>query len=275
MSIRDLAQLIKDESEFFRPIISEAQVLTDLQRESYRLETVSERRHRISKELAAGFDGIVQAGPFRGMRLDPNPTWGVADQAGMLLGIYEAEVVDEIFSAKHSSQKTFVDLGAADGYYAIGGVFSKRFDHAHCFETTVAGQDTILRNARINKVESRLSIHGHAGSYFHDNLGPINWDETFILCDVEGAEFDIFSDTALEAVRGATVLIEIHNWVEGFWDKYQSLLCRSAKYFEIETISRSSMSFPNQPDLRALHDDNRALILSEGRPNIMRYLKLS
>jgi hypothetical protein len=275
MSNSDLAQLIKDESEFFRLIISEAQALTGPQRESYRLETVSERRHRISKELAAQFDSIVQRGPFRGMRLDPNPAWGMTDQAGMLLGVYETEVIEEIFSPKHSSQRTFVDLGAADGYYAIGGCFSMRFDHAHCFETTLAGQETILRNAQINKVESRLSIHGHAGSCFYENLEAINWDETFILCDVEGAEFDIFSDTALKAVRGATVLIEIHNWVEGFWDKYQALLCRASKYFEIDTISRLSMSFPNQLDLRALHDDNRALILSEGRPNLMRYLKLS
>lgn len=193
----------------------------------------------------------------------------------MILGVYEAEVLNEICSSEHQTKRHFVDLGAADGFYAVGGLLSKRFDHAHCFEMTTSGQDAIRRNAKINNVEGQLTIFGKAGPIFYEEQKISEWTKVFMLCDVEGAEFDIFSTDTLRAIRGSTVVIEIHNWVEDFWEKYEALLCRAAQFFTLDTLSSVTVNLPQLPYLRSMHDDNRALIRSEGRPNVMRYLKLS
>lgn len=76
MSKPDLMDLIEKEREFFQPIFNCIEVITADQLEEYRRETVSERRHRISREILRKYGGVVQFGPFSGMRLDPTPAWG-------------------------------------------------------------------------------------------------------------------------------------------------------------------------------------------------------
>ena len=274
MSRTKLSELIAQEWEFFGPILGSDNSPSEEEKQAYRAETVAERRLRVSRELAQRYSGIIQTGPFKGMQLDREPAWGHADQAGMILGTYEPEVIEEIFSPKNLAKRRFVDIGAADGFYAIGGLFSERFEDAYCFETTEIGREAILRGARANHIESGLAVLGHAGPDFHFQVNCPSWRDVFILCDVEGAEFEIFSDDALRAIRGATVIIEIHNWVEAFWEKYQALLARASTHFRLEFLKRVTMSLPDFHELNVMHDDNRALILSEGRPNVMRYLKL-
>ena len=96
-----------------------------------------------------------------------------------------------------------------------------------------------------------------------------------MLCDIEGAEFDLLNESCLDRLSEATILIEIHNWIEDFRFKYHNFLENVAQRFDIELLERSGL--PNQlfPELRGYTDDNRMLMLSEGRPNIMRYLLLS
>jgi len=173
--------------------------------------------------------GRVAHGPFKGLVLDATPFWGGVDMASMLLGCYELEVIEALHSPEFLTRSHFVDIGAADGYYVVGGLKSGRFKTADCFELTELGRGVILKNAQLNEVADRLRIFERADSNFPATLADTDWENTVVLCDIEGAELELFDDNCLSAISGAMIIIEIHNWVENFWQRYEALLERISK----------------------------------------------
>jgi len=270
----ELAQNIASEKAFFAYAFQNNEKLSDLELDRFRRETIIQRRERLSQQLYEKMHGSVAHGPFKGLTLDATPFWGRADIASMLLGCYELEVIEALHSQEFLSKSHFVDIGAADGYYVVGGLKSGRFKTADCFELTESGRGAILKNAQRNGVADRLRIFEKADRYFPAILADIDWGNTVVLCDIEGAELELFDDNCLSAMSGAMILIEIHNWVENFWQRYEALLERIFKKYKVRFLERSRLPAYSLPELRGMHDDNRMLILSEGRPNVMRFLQL-
>ena len=202
------------------------------------------------------------------------PGWGTSDLFSMLLGCYELEIVDALHDPKFLGRSHFVDIGAADGYYAVGCLRNGRFKTADCFELTEVGRETIARNAERNGNAEQIRIFGVADTTLPSQLETIDWSDTVVLCDIEGGELDLLDEAFLSALKGAMILIEFHNWVENFWPRYSALLERASRDYDLRLLERSA--FPNYdlPELRGMPDDNRMLILSVGRPNVMRFLQL-
>ena len=74
---------------------------------------------RISREVFEIFGGVVAYGLFGGLRLQQASIWwGAHDVGAQVLGIYEKEVADLISDL--GPRTSFISIGAADGYYAIG-----------------------------------------------------------------------------------------------------------------------------------------------------------
>jgi len=274
MTPDELKVALSAELDFFSDALREHKTVTQDQKIIFRNETIAERRKRISRELFARLHGQVAHGAFAGMKLDSAPAWGRSDLGAMLLGCYELEIIEELHGEEFNSRSHFVDIGAADGYYAVGCLRNGRFKTADCFEVTSAGRETIARNAKVNKVDDKLRIFGVADQTLPKLLGDTNWSDTIVLCDIEGGEFDLFNDTFLRELKGAMILIEIHNWVEDFWERYSKFLQCASSHYSIRFIERSSFPKHKIPELHGLSDDNRLLMLSEGRPNVMRFIQL-
>ena len=271
----DVSDLLMSEDTFFADSIDSQKNLTSEQKELFRNETISERRIRLSNEMLEKLHATVAHGPFKGLHLDPVPGWGGMDLCSMLLGTYEMEVMDVLQSSRFLQRKHLVNIGGADGYYSVGGLYCGRFQTADCFELTDVGRQTIARNARRNGVADKIRIFPKAASNFPDVLQDVEWEKTIVLCDIEGAEFDLLNESCLDRLSKATILVEVHNWIENFRLKYHNFLKNAAQRFDIELLERSVLPRQSFPELRGYTDDNRMLMLSEGRPNIMRYLLLS
>ena len=271
----DVRDLIKKEDEFFLNSFEAQENLTSESIVGFRTETVEARRLRLSNEMIKNLKGKVAHGLFKGMHLDPVPGWGNMDLCSMLLGTYEIEVMQALKSPELAHCNHLVNIGAADGYYSVGGLYSDRFQTADCFELTEVGRQTIKRNANRNGVTDKLRIFGEAKNDFPHMLGEVNWYRTIILCDIEGAEFELLDEDCLDRLSRATILLEVHNWIEDFHLKYHNLLERAASRFNIKLLERSALPSHFLPELRGYPDDNRLLMLSEGRPNIMRFLLLT
>lgn len=269
-----LPSVIAAEADFFASAFYAQERLSPSQKDSFRFETIIERRERLSRELAEWLQGKVAYGPFKGLDLDPEMSWSQAALSSMLLGCYELEVMNAIHSQEFAERTHFVDIGAADGFYAVGGLRNGRFQSADVFELTQSGREKIRRNAERNGVLNQMRIFGAADSQLTEILAGVNWHNTILLCDIEGDEFDLFDDACLDSVNGAMILIEIHNWVTEFWNRYTALLKRAASRFELRLLERSTFPRHHMPELRGVPDDNRMLMLSEGRPNVMRFLQL-
>ena len=62
---------------------------------------ISKKRRTLANELSAQMDHTVKYGPFLGMKFSPENWWSSSDRAGMLLGIYEKEILG-IFECRGS-----------------------------------------------------------------------------------------------------------------------------------------------------------------------------
>ena len=153
----------------------------------------------------------VQQGPFQGMRL-------VTKSAGSayipkLLGIYERELRDAVESLIAWKPDQVVDLGAAEGYYAVG--MARRLPQAkiHAFEMMPDAQALLARNAKANDVRDQIEIHGEATAA---NLQPLlsHFGRTCVICDVEGAERQLLDPGVIPALKKTPVLVELHDFID-------------------------------------------------------------
>lgn len=274
MSPNELSLLLDSEKKFFADAFAQQASITEKEKIFFRKETVSERRERLSQLLFSKMEGRVAYGPFTGLELDPCPTWGKSDMSAKLLGCYELEILNALHSTEFSNRSHFVNVGAADGYFAVGCLRNGRFKTADCFEMNELSQKAIIRVAERNGVSKSIRVFGAVETNVPSVLKEIDWSDTVVLCDIEGAELDLFDRKLLDAINGAMILIEIHNWVENFWPRYSTLLKRASKNYNLRFLESSTIPTYQMSELQGMTDDNRMLILSEGRPNVMRYLQL-
>ena len=76
-------------------------------------DQIQKRRVELSRLLNESFSATVRYGPFKGLVLSREIWWGKTDRAGMLLGIYEKEVLQSVEKASHREGCCFIELGAA------------------------------------------------------------------------------------------------------------------------------------------------------------------
>jgi len=218
--------------------------------------------------------GVVGYGPLKGLKLTDNAWWGAPDKASMLLGLYEQELLQALTSKPLTERSYFIDIGAADGYYGIGLVAGGFYKKSFCFEICQKGRDTIRKNAEINHVSEKVEIFGEANHSLCQKIPQDCINDAVVLVDIEGGEFDVISAEFLEIFKGAYILIEIHNWIDDFEEKYFRLLSDASKYFSIDVVKPVARDLTQFSELNGFTDDNRYLICSEGRPNVMRFLRL-
>ena len=268
-----IEQLIKEEIEYFKPILLRQQEATQAIREAWRKETVAQRLERISLETYDLCKGKVSAGPFQGLQLNRDTWWGRSDLGAQCLGVYEKQILDLI--SAQGPFDTFLDIGAADGYYAVGCLHSKMAKKAICFEISEEGQRAIQENWMINDRPGELEILGEANEQSIANIASALPENTLVLVDIEGYEFDLLSQTVISLLSRYTIVIEIHNWINGFENKYPALLRDLDNYFNISVVKPAERNTQNIELLRSYTDDNRLLVASERRPCLMRFIHLS
>ncbi|MDA8535758.1 hypothetical protein N9L23_00125 [Alphaproteobacteria bacterium] len=264
--------LIARELEYFQPMLERQSLATDVERRVWRNETVKQRIERISLETFSLCGGVIRYGLFEGMRLNCNTWWGMADLGSQCLGLYEKQILDLISHA--GPFDTFLDIGAADGYYAIGMLHSQMAKRSICFEISEKGQASIKKNWTLNKRIGKLKIHGEANEASLSEIVPKINGKSLVLIDIEGAEFSLLTPKIITMLKNCEVIIEIHNWVEDFLSKYKTLLTDLNQHFEINVIKNAVQNTESIPLLRSYTDDNRLLVASERRPCLMRFLHL-
>ena len=79
----------------------------------------------------------------------------------------------------------------------------------------------------------------------------------------------------IKQLQFSEIIIQIHNWIDDFETRYAQLLRDLAEYFNIEKLEPIERNTANFSELRSYTDDNRLLLVSERRPCLMRFLKLT
>lgn len=205
--------------------------------------------------------GVVQSGPFQGMRILADRTsWGDGDVGARLLGIYEQDlhpVMEDIVAA---GPDCVVNVGCAEGYFAVG--LAMRLPDARVIAVDISQQalNICQRHAEVNdcQVETGLSL-------------PNDIPENAVwIVDIEGEESKLLNPDSRPELRSASILVELHPWVSR--DVYSVLMDRFEQTHVISEIVQGDRSVNDFAMLADLSDEIRWSIASEGRPQRMKWL---
>lgn len=232
------------------------------------------RMLEISKELDKFFNSTVAYGPFRGLRFTSESWWCGSDRSPILLGLYEQEVLESLASIP-KSYNTFIDLGAADGYYGIGVLINNLFEKSYCFEISDVGQEVIRKNARLNNVSDRVKVFGIANEGFYNLIAAEDLVRSVLFVDIEGGEFDLLDKSTFDAFKKAIIFIELHDWlVENGPEKLKRLKDDCLATHVVSELTTTSRDLSKFAELKKYNDTDRWLICSERRAQMMTWLRL-
>ena len=212
----------------------------------------------LANTLARRGGAIVAHGPFTGMHYPVAAAEG--GRAPRLLGLYEASLHPVIETVIARAYPQVLDIGCAEGYYAVG--LARRMPSAlvHARDTSPAARDLCAELARANGVEDRLRI---AGEVTHADLALCAEAPTFVLCDIEGGEGALLDPARAPALARADILVEVHEGMRP--GLLAALIDRFAPTHRVTRIDRAL-----RPDLlpdwaEDLSDLDRLLLLWEWR----------
>lgn len=254
-----------------RPFFSRVKKVSRILRGKHKPNYVMRKRREVGGRVAALLDHTVRYGPFRGMRLGET-LWG-ADMGGMLLGLYEQELLNEL-KRLPPTHRAFIDLGGANGYYAIGMLIGGLADSSYCFERSEKARQVIADNAALNGVRDRVRIFETAERDFFRQLDtPL--DRCVLFVDIEGGELDLLDESVFAAFRGSVIFIELHEW---FYPDGAARLARlrsaAERHFRIKELTTSARDLSVFPELASFPDDERWVLCSEGRGRRMTWWRL-
>lgn len=140
------------------------------------------------------------------------------------LGLYEIELVPTFEKLWPLPIGTIIDVGAAEGYYAVG--LARRFPSSPviAFEATEEGRALLQQVVASNGVSNQVAIRGHCdAAMLKAETGACDRNAPHLLVmDVEGAEEDLLSLHGPEDLKNFFILIELHDWVDpGMGDRLQ------------------------------------------------------
>jgi hypothetical protein len=184
----------------------------------------------------------VAKGPFVGMRY-VQVSQGSA-YIPKLLGIYERELNPQVKALIARAPGLIVDVGAAEGYYAVG--LARRLPRARVigFEMEPKGQVALREMAAINGVSDRVEVRGKCEPA---DLAAALGDEpnAVVVCDVEGYEQHLLNPVAVPALRHAAILVELHDcFVPNITETLKQRFAPTHRITHIWQETRSRDEFP-------------------------------
>lgn len=221
------------------------------------------------------FGDRVAAGPFRGMKYVGEAFSSV--HLPKLLGIYERELVPAVEAACSDEPRVVIDIGSAEGYYAVGFALRLPQSAVYAFESDPGARAVLQDLATLNEVATRVTILGtcdrEALSLLLDRCGS---GSTLIVCDAEGAEDSLLDPRLVPKLTSASMLIETHEFITpGVTDRLQGRFRATHDIQLVDQKHRSAADYPlRQATLysRLMPDRCVEWAVSEWRPSQMSWL---
>jgi hypothetical protein len=161
-----------------------------------------------------------------------------------LLGIYERELAAAIDAVCARRPRLIIDVGAAEGYYAVGLALRNPQARVVAFEMDPRGRETLRHMANLNGVTGRVEVRGRCEPQdLNAALGAT--DDPVLVCDVEGDEELLLDPDLVPDLRRAAILVETHDFVRaGITETLQRRFQRSHGIEPIWQEPRSRHEFP-------------------------------
>jgi hypothetical protein len=196
----------------------------------------------------------VRRGPLKGLSYPPDLVGKVDALVPKLIGSYEAELHEPL---ERLLSPSVVNIGSADGYYAVG--LARLGLRVRAFDPDRTGQETTLRLAEHNGVTVTVS-----GAFKPETLRDLDDGTALIICDCEGCEANVLQPDVL---RDCNLIVELHDFVKpGLGDQ---VVKRFSSTHDIEVIPQRPRDTSTFSEVEGL--PHPELAVAEGRPEQMRW----
>jgi len=149
----------------------------------------------------------VLSGPFAGLSYIERSIG--SSYPPKLLGTYEKELWPALDQILRAHYKTIIDIGAAEGYYAVGLAWRIPQCRVIAFEAQT-DQHALFRDlAQRNNVDHRITLRGFCTpSALNESLSAA--ERALIISDCEGFERDLLDPNQRPALQHCDLLVETH-----------------------------------------------------------------
>jgi hypothetical protein len=211
----------------------------------------------------------VLHGPFTGMDYLPGLEAGSGDLVAKLVGSYERELYPVIEDWIARPPERFIDIGSAEGYYAVGLARAVPGAPMHAYDIDATARERCAALAALNGVSERVLV---AGECSHATLRAQPSEGVALLSDCEGAEKTLLDPSAVPALRGWRMLVELHDFIDPSIS--ETITARFAATHEIEIIEGQDRAALRPSELEFMGERQRTAVLGERRPGPMRWAHL-
>lgn len=238
--------------------------------------TIGKKKHRV-KRLAdiMGSDlfktRTVLNGPFKGMHYPVMQSAG-SSLSPKLLGTYEMELHQLLNEFCKNDYSDIIDIGCAEGYYAVGMAMRIPNAKVHAFDTNPKARELCKKMAEVNGVANRVHVSGTCTASMLENFSLKG--RGLVICDCEGFESQLFNRQNLQHLRNCDIIIETHDFID---------LHISPNLKEMIAPTHSITSIFSVDDLQKVHLyhlealksfslEDRKELLAEERSHVMEWL---
>jgi hypothetical protein len=193
-----------------------------------------------------------------------------------ILGTYEKEIAPVFEQACSRQHRLIVDVGAAEGYYAVGLALRNPSSRVVAFEADPGGRKLLEQMIEMNAVGKRVRTEGYCSPGALEEVLSSE-DRALVVMDVEGGEQVLLDPAVCPSLLCAEIVVELHEFiVQGIGDLLVRRFTASHHVREILEQDRTLNDLP--PALRwlALLVPKTFLLatLKEHRPARMSWLHM-
>lgn len=155
------------------------------------------------------YNFTVNSGPFKEMKYINKSSGSVL--VPKIVGTYECELHDVIEKLCNKEYELLIDIGCAEGYYAVGLAFRNRHKPSfkvYAYDTNPEALSNLTALSKINDLGNK--IIGRE-LFIPSELEQFDGKQGLIICDIEGAEKDLINPGMYPNFLKFDFLIEIHD----------------------------------------------------------------
>jgi hypothetical protein len=242
--------------------------------EAFRYKVSLHNRAAATKKLKHYFSGLeVQNGIMKGLRYPSFISFG-SSLFPKLGGTYEVELESVFMSFVKNEYKTIIDIGCAEGYYAVG--LAKLFPSCQvlAFDIDETARSMCESMAILNQVKDRIQIEEKCTPELINQFP--SEVRALIICDCEGYERHLFNSNNINVLKCTDLIIELHPMYEPDVKNYLHNLFKDShhiRYISSHDDNRKIVDLNKQYE--NFLDLEKLLLVQEGRPYTMDWLILT
>jgi hypothetical protein len=258
-ALREIRRNVRKLIWRYAPSLYEPLLASWVRLNHYRSDRIEAQRAPVAEKFVQRYGHVVQGGPFRGMKyVADTPSTSLAQ----LVGCYEAELHLPLRTVIESRPTVIIDIGCAEGYYAVGLARELPDCTVFAFDIDVRAQKLCRELALLNGVGDRVIVGAECSpAELERRLAP----GAFVFCDCEGGERDLLDPAQAPNLRSANILVELHDHVFVDFNLTEAILARFKPTHEITLISQATRKAADYPSIADFLPGDQSLCLFEHR----------